>query len=57
MTDFSKNKNITVDNETYTTVTKLQTKMTPDVKLSRSQVIKTLVKEKARKLNGKFLKD
>jgi hypothetical protein len=48
MTDFSKYKNITVDNETYTTVTKLQTKMTPDVKLSRSQVIKTLVKEKAR---------
>jgi len=56
MTDFSKYKNITVDNETYVTVTKLQTKMTPDVKLSRSQVIKTLVKEKARKLNGK-LKD
>ena len=57
MTDFSKYKNITVDNETYATVTKLQTKMTPDVKLSRSQVIKTLVKEKARKLNGKFFKD
>jgi predicted CopG family antitoxin len=57
MTDFSKYKNITVDNETYATVTKLQTKMTPDVKLSRSQVIKTLVKEKARKLNGKLLKD
>ena len=57
MTDFSKYKNITVDNETYATVTRLQTKMTPDVKLSRSQVIKTLVKEKARKLNGKFLKD
>jgi len=56
MTDFSKYKNITVDNETYSTVTKLQTKMTPDVKLSRSQVIKTLVREKARKLNGK-LKD
>jgi hypothetical protein len=54
MTDFSKYKNITVDNETYVTVTKLQTKMTPDVKLSRSQVIKTLVKEKARKLNGKL---
>jgi hypothetical protein len=29
MTDFSKYKNITVDNETYVTVTKLQTKMTP----------------------------
>ena len=57
MTDFSKYKNITVDNETYATVTRLQTKMKPDVKLSRSQVIKTLVKEKARKLNGKFLKD
>jgi predicted CopG family antitoxin len=57
MTDFNKYKNITVDNETYATVTRLQTKMTPDVKLSRSQVIKTLVKEKARKLNGKFLKD
>jgi len=56
MTDFSKYKNITVDNDTYAIVTKLQTKMTPDVKLSRSQVIKTLVKEKARKLNGK-LKD
>ena len=57
MTDFSKYKNITVDNETYATVTRLQTKMTPDVKLSRSQVIKTFVKEKARKLNGKLLKD
>lgn len=54
MTDFSKYKNITVDNQTYETVTKLQTKMTPDVKLSRSQVIKTLVREKARKLNGKL---
>ena len=54
MTDFSKYKNITVDNETYATVTKLQTKMTSDVKLSRSQVVKTLVKEKARKLNGKI---
>jgi predicted CopG family antitoxin len=57
MTDFSKYKNITVDNDTYAVLLlKLQTKMTPDVKLSRSQVIKTLVKEKARKLNGK-LKD
>ena len=56
MTDFSKYKNITVDNYTYEVVTKLQTKLVTDVKLSRSQVIKTLVKEKARKLNGK-LKD
>jgi hypothetical protein len=52
MTDYSKYKNITVDNETYSIVTKMQTKITKDVKLSRSQVVKTLVKEKARKLNG-----
>lgn len=54
MTDFTKYKNVTVDNETYTTITKLQTKLKDDVKLSRSQVVKTLVKEKARKLNGKL---
>ena len=56
MTDFSKYKNVTVDNDTYAIITKLQTKMTPDVKLSRSQVVKTLVNEKARKLNGKLSK-
>jgi predicted CopG family antitoxin len=54
MTDFSKYKNITVDNDTYSIVTKLQTKLKSDVKLSRSQVIKTLVNEKARTLNGKL---
>ena len=54
MTDFSKYKNITVDNDTYAIVTKLQTKLKSDVKLSRSQVIKTLVNEKARTLNGKL---
>jgi hypothetical protein len=54
MTDFSKYKNVTVDNKTYETITRLQTKMTPDVKLSRSQVVKTLVTEKARKMNGKL---
>jgi hypothetical protein len=54
MTDFSKYKNVTVDNKTYETITRLQTKMTPDVKLSRSQVVKTLVTEKARRMNGKL---
>ena len=54
MTDFSKYKNVTVDNETYTIITQLQTKLKDDVKLSRSQVVKTLVTEKARKLNGKL---
>ena len=56
MTDFSKYKNITVDNATYETITKLQTKLASDVKLSRSQVVKTLVNEKARKLNGRLSK-
>ena len=56
MTDFSKYKNITVDNETYATITRLQTRITQDVKLSRSQVVKTLVNEKARKLNGRLSK-
>jgi hypothetical protein len=56
MTDFNKYKNITVDNETYDTVSKLQTEMVPDMKISRSAVVKSLVKEKARKLNGKITK-
>ena len=56
MTDFTKYKNVTVDNLTYQTITKLQTKLKDDVKLSRSQVVKTLVTEKARKLNGKLAK-
>jgi len=56
MTDFSKYKNITVDHDTYATITRLQTKITPDVKLSRSQVVKTLVNKEARKLNGRLSK-
>ena len=54
MTDFSKYKNVTVDNDTYSIITKLQTKLKDDVKLSRSQVVKTLVTEKARRMNGKL---
>jgi len=56
MTDFSKYKNVTVDNDTYETITKMQTKLKKDIKLSRSQVVKTLVNEKARMLNGKLSK-
>ena len=56
MTDFSKYKNITVDHDTYATITRLQTKITPDVKLSRSQVVKTLVNKEAKKLNGRLSK-
>jgi hypothetical protein len=57
MTDFSKYKNVTVDNDTYAKLTKLQTKMVnDDLKLSRSQIVKMLVNEKVRKLNGSFSK-
>ena len=52
MTDYTKYKNVTVDNKTYDVITKMQTKLKTDVKLSRSQVVCTLVQEKARKLNG-----
>ena len=54
MTDYTKYKNITVDDSTYVTVTKLQDHLVPDMKKSRSEVIRQLVKEKARKLNGKL---
>ena len=54
MTDYTKYKNITVDDSTYVTVTKLQDHMVPDMKISRSKVIRQLVKEKARKLNGRL---
>jgi len=54
MTDVTKYKNVTVDHDTYNTITRMQTKLKKDVKLSRSQVVTTLVKEKARVMNGKL---
>ena len=56
MTDKSKYSNVTVDNKTYAIITQLQTRLMPEVTLSRSQVIKTIVNEKAKKLNGKLNK-
>ena len=55
MTDFSKYKNVTVDNDTYSKIGKLQTKMvSDDLKISRSQVVRALVNEKVREIgNGK----
>ena len=57
MTDFSKYKNITVDNDTYSKISKLQTKMvSDDLKISRSQVVRALVNEKVREIgNGKTI--
>jgi hypothetical protein len=46
-----KYKNITIDNETYNIITELQTVMSSESKLSRSQIIKTLVEEKERNIN------
>ena len=56
MTDKSKYSNVTVDNKTYDIITKLQTKLIPEMKLSRSQVVKQIINEKVRMLNGKFSK-
>ena len=56
MTDFTKYKNITVDNSTYDNVTKLQGVIVPEMKISRSEVIRQLVKKEVKKLNGKLNK-
>ena len=56
MTDKSKYSNVTVDNKTYEIITRLQTKLVPDMKISRSQVIKQIINEKARMLNAKYSK-
>ena len=57
MTDFNKYKNITVDNDTYSKISKLQTKMvSDDLKISRSQVVRALVNEIVREIgNGKTI--
>ena len=52
--DFTKYKNITVDNSTYDNVTKLQGAIVPDMKISRSEVIRQLVKKEVKKQNGKL---
>ena len=54
MTDFTRYKNVTLIRKLMRRLQKMQTKLTPDTKLSRSQVVTTLVNEKARKLNGKL---
>jgi len=54
MTDITKYKNVSLPKETYNEITQLQSVMVPDATISRTQVINILVKEKVRKLNGKF---
>jgi hypothetical protein len=50
MTDKSKYSNVTVDNQTYAIITKLQTKLVPEVTLSRSQVIKNYSTRESEKI-------
>jgi hypothetical protein len=53
MTDVSKYKSLAVDHSCYDKLSILAKHLAPGVTLSRSQVIRMLVEEKARKLNGK----
>ena len=52
MTDISKYKSLAVDHGCYDKIDKLARILAPGVILSRSQVIRMLVDEKAKKLNG-----
>ena len=54
MTDISKYKSLAVDLSCYATIDQLSQILAPGVKLSRAQVIRMLVDEKAKKLNGKI---
>jgi len=54
MTDISKYKSLAVDLNCYATIDKLSQILAPGVRLSRAQVIRMLVDEKAKKLNGKI---
>ena len=54
MTDISKYKSLAVDHGCYNKIDKLARILAPGVILSRAQVIRMLVDEKAKKLNGKI---
>jgi len=54
MTDISKYKSLAVDHTCYDNIDKLAKVLAPGVTLSRAQVIRMLVEEKVKKLNGKL---
>mgnify|MGYP005997306007 CR=1 FL=1 len=54
MTDITKYKNVSLSHETYGIIDQLRKILVPNTKLSRSQTINILVKEKASKLNGRI---
>ena len=54
MTDISKYKSLAVDHDSYAKIDKMTKVLAPGITLSRAQVIRMLVDEKAKKLNGKI---
>ncbi len=56
MTDISKYKSLAVDHACYDKIDQLTKILAPGVTLSRAQVIRMLVEEKVKKLNGKSSK-
>ena len=54
MTDISKYKSLAVDHDCYAKIDKMTKVPAPGITLSRAQVIRMLVDEKAKKLNGKI---
>ena len=54
MTDISKYKSLAVDHDCYAKIDKMTKVLAPGITLSRAQVIRMLVDENAKKLNGKI---
>ena len=54
MTDISKYKSLAVDHDCYAKIDKMTKVLAPGITLSRAQVIRMLVDEKVKKLNGKI---
>ena len=56
MTDFSKYKNVSLSNDTYTKLDSLRRVIVPNTVISRAQTVNILVNEKVEKFNGKLSK-
>ena len=56
MTDISKYKSLAVDHACYDKIEEMKKVLAPGITLSRAQVIRMRVDEKATKLNGKITK-
>ena len=54
MTDISKYKSLAVDHDCYAKIDKMTKVLAPGITLSRAQVIRMLVDEQAKQLNGKI---